>query len=90
MTMEQYGTIFIYIGGVLLLLLAGRLFLAPLRFTFKLIFNGILGLVGLGVIKLIGAGLGITIAINTVTVVVSMLLGLPGVALLLFLRWLGL
>jgi inhibitor of the pro-sigma K processing machinery len=90
MPFDTYQTIFIYVAGVILLIVAGRLFLTPIRLTLKLLFNGALGVVCLLFVNLLGSGFGFSVALNAATVVVSAVLGLPGVALLLFLRWLGL
>jgi inhibitor of the pro-sigma K processing machinery len=90
MILPQYNTIFAYILGIVLIFIAIKLFTAPLRLLLKIVVNGAMGLAGLIVINLVGAGFGFSVAINLVTVLIAGFLGLPGIALLLFLRWIGL
>ncbi len=90
MILPQYNTIFAYILGIVLIFIAIKLFTAPLRLLLKIVVNGAMGLAGLIVINLVGAGFGFSVAINLVTVLIAGVLGLPGIALLLFLRWIGL
>ena len=86
MMATQYGTLFAYIIGAILLLLMGRLLLAPLKLILKLLYNAILGGVVLLAINFIGEFFGFHIAFNYVTAFITGFLGVPGVAVLILLK----
>jgi inhibitor of the pro-sigma K processing machinery len=75
-------------GVLLLLLLVLKIFTAPIKILFKLILNTILGFFALILINVFGAMIGVTIGVNLVNALVIGCLGVPGVGLLLLLRWL--
>lgn len=77
-----------YFMGVFFLYVIGRLLLIPLRVVFNLIVNAVIGGAMLLVVNLVGGLWGITIGINPITALVAGLLGIPGVILLLALRFL--
>lgn len=60
----------------------------PIKIIFKLILNTIIGFLALFAINYLGAFIGITIAVNWINAVIIGVLGVPGVALILLLRWL--
>lgn len=71
--------LFIYgIIGVVILLLLIKL----LKLPFKLLINGIVGVVLLYVVNLIGAPFGFSIGINIWTALIAGIFGIPGVAVL--------
>ena len=74
------------IGTVILIILI-RAFFSPLKIAVKGILNTALGLLGLLVFNTFGSVIGITLGFNLVTGVTVGLLGLPGLALLLFSNW---
>ena len=76
------------IAGIILLIAIVRVFIAPIRVILKLCFNTLLGFAGLICLDLFGAYIGITLGVNLINAVVVGILGLPGLALLLLLRWL--
>ena len=77
-----------YFAGVFLLYVIGRLLLIPLRIIFNLIVIAVIGGAMLLIVNLIGGMWGISIGINPITALVAGLLGIPGVALLIALRFL--
>ncbi len=76
------------IAGIILLIVLVRFFIAPIRIIMKLCFNTLLGFAGLISLDLFGAYIGMSLGVNLINAVVVGLLGLPGLALLLLLRWL--
>ena len=66
-------------------LIALYLILKLLKLPFKILINGILGVVLLYIANLIGANFGITVGINVVTALIAGILGISGViALFIF------
>lgn len=90
MWMPQSPELFYYLSGAILLFVFGRLFLSPLRTLLCLMGNAALGLAALGAAHLLSGLFGSALAINGMTLLTAALLGLPGVGLLLLLRFLGL
>ena len=72
--------------GLFLLLLTYKLFARPLRLLFKLLINSVIGLVLLLLLNFVGGFFNISIGSNLFTVLLSGLLGLPGIALMLSLQ----
>ncbi len=72
--------LFLVFGG----LLAGlvRLIAAPIRLVWKLVANGLVGLVCLWLVNLVSGITGLQIPVNPVTAVTAGFLGLPGIGLL--------
>ena len=68
--------------GILLLLLAFRLFLKPLKLMLRLGINSIAGLAVLVCFNFLQTWTGVTVGINLFTVLLTGFLGLPGAALL--------
>ena len=65
-----------------------KIFTRPIKFILKLLLNMGFGFLALWLFNLIGKGIGVTLGLNWLNAVVVGLLGLPGVALLLILKWL--
>jgi inhibitor of the pro-sigma K processing machinery len=61
----------------------------PIKIIFKLILNTIIGFLALFVINYLGAFIGISIAVNWINAVIVGVLGVPGVALILLLKWIA-
>ncbi len=76
-----------YLLGLVILYFLARLLFIPLRVIARLIINGIIGGVMLAVFNLIGGYFGLYLAINPVTVLVAGLMGIPGVVLLIAIRY---
>jgi len=82
--MEQY-IVYIFIG--IAALLAFILFRRPMKWLLKLLVNTILGFIGLFVFNWLGSYIGLSLGINIINAAVVGVLGLPGLVLLLFLKW---
>lgn len=83
----DYAAVIAYAIGLLLLYIVGRILIMPLRIVLRLLYNGIIGGIALVVINYLGGFVGINIAINAVTALTVGFLGIPGVVMLLILRY---
>ena len=72
----------------MMILLLIKLFKTPLKWIFKLVINGGLGFIGLFILNLIGGLIGIELGLNWVNAIVVGFLGVPGIILLLLLKYL--
>jgi len=78
------------IGIAALILITLSIFRSSLKLMFKLFINTLVGFVVLWLINFFGAYLGISIGMNWVNALVIGVLGVPGAALLLILKYLAL
>lgn len=83
----DWRTIIAYAFGILLLYVTVRLLAGPMRFTARLAFHTLVGAVLLLTFNLVGGYFGQTLPLNPVTTLVAGVLGVPGVALLVALRF---
>ena len=83
----DFAAVIAYAIGLLLLYIVGRVLLFPLRILLRLLYNGIAGGIVLLLINFIGGFIGLNIAVNVVTALVVGFLGIPGIVLLLILRY---
>ncbi len=84
MSMGMEVSIFLaYAAGMLLVYLAGRYLLAPLKWTGHLLVNSLLGGVLILLINFLGARLGIFLPLNPATAVTAGVLGVPGIVCML-------
>ena len=74
---------------VVLVLIAVFIFTKPIRLVFKLLLNTAVGFVALILIHKFGADFGISLAVNWQNAIVTGVFGIPGVAVLIALRWGG-
>lgn len=86
--MDRGLIILAWIIGVLIVFAFGKVMLLPLKIIFRLVINGILGGLAIVIINLIGAQLGFTISLNLISALVAGILGLPGIILLVILKFL--
>jgi inhibitor of the pro-sigma K processing machinery len=77
-----------YAFGLFLLYLVARLLLVPIKIVLRLLYNGLIGGVILYLVNLVGGFFGLFIAINPITALIAGFLGVPGVVLLILLRYL--
>lgn len=70
-----------------MLLLLGRALLVPVKVVLKFIYNALLGGVVITIINFIGGFLGFKIALNFVTALLIGMLGIPGIFLLIILKY---
>lgn len=83
----DYSIIIAYAFGLILLYIIGRILFVPVKFVLKLIYNGIIGGIMLWFLNIVGSYFGLHIAINPVTALVAGFLGVPGVILLVVLKY---
>jgi len=76
-----------YAAGALLVLLALKIFVKPIKWLIRLLFNTLLGGAALLLINTFGGAWGLHVAVNPLTAFLTGLLGLPGVVLLLIIQW---
>ena len=82
----DFNNIMVYLACICFLFIFGKIFILPIKFTFKLIFNSILGGVLILIINLIGMSFNFHIGLNIISIIVVGVLGLPGAILLIFLK----
>jgi inhibitor of the pro-sigma K processing machinery len=85
--MSLLVTTLLLLGGVLALVALVRFFLSPLRAVTKLLLNTALGFLGLLLLQRFGGYIGLSLGVNLVNALVIGSLGLPGLGLLLMLKW---
>ena len=69
-------------------ILALRIFTLPIRFFFRLLWSTLVGYLLLFLFNAVGSLIGLTLSVNTLTAVIVGVLGIPGLILLLLVRWL--
>ena len=72
---------------VIAVIIVARILAWPLKKILKLLFNIGLGLLMILLVNVFGTYIGLSISFNTVTALVSGLLGLPGVIVLVILHY---
>jgi len=85
--MPLYQHALIIFAALAVLLAAFTIFRAPLKWAFKLLLNTALGFAGLFFLNLAGPWTGVTLGFNLQNALMIGVLGLPGFALLLVLKW---
>lgn len=81
-------TVLMVVLGAILVVLMFKVFASPIKLLLKLGFNTLLGFAALYLFDLFGDFTGFTLGVNWLNAVVIAILGVPGFALLLILRWL--
>lgn len=82
-------TVFLaYLFGLVIIYIIARLLLIPLKMVVSLLVNGLIGGLMLALFNLIGGFWGLYLGINPITALIAGLLGIPGLLLLLALRYL--
>lgn len=82
----EYGTIFAYIIGIVLLYFLGKFLVVPMKTALKLIYNSILGGIAILVINFVGGNFNFQIALNPLTAFIIGTLGIPGAFLMAILK----
>lgn len=83
----DYGVLIAYAVGIIFLLIIGRLFLVPMRFILKLVYNALIGGIVLVIINYLGGYFGFHLPFNILTAFLVGFLGLPGIILLILLNY---
>ena len=82
---------FITVGAVviciLLVVLLFKILKTPLKWVLKLLLNAVGGFIALVVLNFFGAIFGLSLTVNLINCLVAGILGLPGVVLLLLLKY---
>lgn len=84
----DYTVIFAYIAGIIILFVLARILLIPMKAVMKLFYNTIIGGIVLVIINLIGSLFGFHIAVNIATALIVGMLGVPGLILVIILKFL--
>jgi inhibitor of the pro-sigma K processing machinery len=82
----SYGTLAAYAGGIILLVILGKIFTVPSKVILRLIYNALIGGIVLVVINLVGGLFHYHIALNIVSALITGTLGVPGIILLIILK----
>jgi len=72
-----------FILAILILYLVVKFFKWPFKILWKLMVNGVLGVVLLVLVNFVGNSFGISIGINVVTALIAGFFGVPGVIFLI-------
>jgi len=83
----EYNVILAYAVGIVLLYILGRLLLVPMKVVMKLVYNAILGGIALIALNFAGSLVGFQIAFNLASAFIAGILGIPGIALLVALKF---
>lgn len=87
--MEIPAALLLYaVVGILAVILVVWLFRKPLKWIFKLLLNALIGYVALMLLNYFGGNFGISLPVNWFNAIVVGVLGLPGVILLLLMKYL--
>lgn len=86
--MESLSIIVMIAAIVLAVILVLRLLAKPIKFVFKLLINTALGFVLLWLINFFGDWVGISLELSLLNALIVGVLGIPGVLLLLAIRFL--
>ena len=84
----DYTVIIAYVVGILLLCIMGRLLLVPLKLVLQFVYSALIGGIALIIINYVGSMFEFHIALNLVTALITGILGIPGVVLLITLKYL--
>lgn len=86
--MDKLYILLAWVAGILLVLVLGKKLRIPLKLALKLLLNGLLGGVAILLINLLGQSINLHIPLNIFSALIAGILGLPGVILLIILKYL--
>ena len=86
--MVLIGVIFLVATGIFLLYLSLRLLKKPIAWTFRFLIHACMGYAALFIFNFVGAWFDISLGLNWINAAVTGLLGVPGVILLLLVKYL--
>lgn len=87
MNLTSYSTLTIVLAALGIFLLI-RIFLKPIKKIFKFLLHAVFGFILLFIVNFFGASLGISLKMNLVNCLVSGFIGIPGVLILLAIKYL--
>lgn len=73
--------------GLFLLYVVAYILYVPLKIMFRLTYNAIIGGLVLWLVNLVAGFFGLSVAINPVTALIAGLLGIPGLVLIIALKY---
>ena len=76
----------IFISCICMLFILGKIFIVPIKWILRLVFNSVLGGVLIWIINLIGTAWNFHIGINIYTSLLVGILGIPGAIVLVVLK----
>lgn len=79
-------SVIIYLACLIVIFIVGKIFFVPLKSSFKLLINSILGGILIYIVNIVGASFGFHIGLNVGTALFTGLLGVPGVVFLVVLK----
>lgn len=86
--MVLIAVIFLAAAAIFLLTLTFRLLKKPIAWIFKLIIHAVMGYIALFIFNFVGAWVGLSLGLNWLNAIVTGVLGIPGVILLLLIKYL--
>ena len=84
----SYLTIGAIVVCILLVVLLFKIIKTPLKWAFKLLINAASGFFALVILNFFGGIVGLSLTVNLINCLVAGILGLPGVILLLLIKYL--
>ena len=79
----EIGIFLAYAMGMLIVYMAGRYLMVPLRWLVRLMINSAAGGAAIMLINFVGGNLGVFVPVNAATALAAGVLGLPGIVLLI-------
>ena len=86
--MDKLLILLAWVAGILLILAFGKALKVPVKIAVKLMINGLLGGAVILLINLLGQYLNFQISLNVLSALIVGTLGLPGIILLIVLKYL--
>ncbi|NLN65483.1 MAG: SigmaK-factor processing regulatory BofA [Clostridiaceae bacterium] len=86
--MDKLLILLAWVAGILLILAFGKALKVPVKIAVKLLINGLLGGAVILLINLLGQYLNFQISLNVLSALIVGTLGLPGIILLIVLKYL--
>ncbi len=86
--MDKLLILLAWVAGILLIMAFGKALKVPVKIAVKLLINGLLGGAVILLINLLGQYLNFQISLNVLSALIVGTLGLPGIILLIVLKYL--
>lgn len=83
----EVSVIIAYTFGIMFLLLVGYLLIIPLKYLGKFLINIAIGVIGLILINFFGGFVGFSVGVNPITALIIGFLRIPGIILLIVLKY---
>ncbi len=85
--MSEGSAVLVLAVAVVIIILLLRLFCKPIKWAFKLLLHAVCGFVMLFLLNFFGSVIGISLEMTWLNAIVSGILGVPGVIILLVLKY---